>query len=439
MKKFKNKSAGHLSSNLNNKSKNYKVIFNNHTTTNKNISSANISNNINLFENKKIHKDANKIKERLLFTQRSINLNKKHSIKNLNIKKKTSNIFEKEKDTERDSNSQLYINNSKNSFQKYFSENSFTKILTQKTYLNNNNSNNTQSDNSLRLSESDKFLLQFNQIKENYEKKILNYQSEIKSLLQRNDKLEELVLKLKDTLDRANEIFPDFLEQLINRNGCKNNYSIDSMVSKGEDPISILENTLKNKKSIIDYEKKNKILIEENEKLKKNIEVLNNNMQKFEKEINEYKKAIMELRTENHQNIFQINTLTDEIQQKCEEKKIIEEKILQSNNIKKECDLLINDLKTKLEGMAIENKDLKSKNKEIIDDNKNFKILIDKINKDYENKNDFQERELNKLNKELINKKNIIIKINKKNEKILIENKNFKEEIINLNNELNIL
>ena len=147
----------------------------------------------------------------------------------------------------------------------------------------------------------------------------------------------------------------------------------------------------------------------------------------------------MELRTENHQNIFQINTLTDEIQQKCEEKKIIEEKILQSNNIKKECDLLINDLKTKLEGMAIENKDLKSKNKAIIDDNKNLKIIIDKINKDYENKNDFQERELNKLNEELINKKNIIIQINKTNEKILIENKNFNEEIINLNNQLNIL
>ena len=47
-------------------------------------------------------------------------------------------------------------------------------------------------------------------------KKLVKDDVEIKNLLDRNDKLEELVLKLKETLDRANEMFPDFLEQLVN-------------------------------------------------------------------------------------------------------------------------------------------------------------------------------------------------------------------------------
>ena len=432
MKKFKNKSVGHFSSNSNNK--NPKIYCNNNTTSNKNISSSNINSNINFYDNKKNHNDLKKIKEKLLYPQRSINLNKKCSSKYLNIKKQTSNITEKEKDTDRDNSAQLHINiNNKNNTQKYSHENAITRISIQKTNSDNNNSNNVQSDNSLRISGNEKIFVQFSQIKENYEKKIFNYQLEIQSLLQRNDKLEELVLKLKDTLDKANEIFPDFLEQLINNNNSKNN---NSMVSEGEDPISILENTLKNKKNNNDFEKKNDMLTEENEKLMKSIEILNNNIQKLESEINDYKKAIMELRTENYQNIFQINTLTDEIQQKCEEKKIVEEKILQSNNIKKECDLLINDLKIKLEEKIIENNGFKSKNETLIEENKNLKVLINENVKDYENKFDYQEKELNKLNEDLINKKNIIIQINKTNEKLLSENKHFSEEIVNLNQQI---
>ena len=438
MKKPKNKSIGHFSSNSNNKNKNQKIFFNNNTT--KNTSSTNTNNNINFYENKKTHKDVNIIKEKLLFSHRGTNLSKKHSTKNLNIKKQTPNISEKEKNIDKDRNSQLHTNNNiKNNTQKYYYENPFTAASIQKSTSNNNintnNSNNFQSENSLRISENDKFLLQLNQIKENYEKKIFNYQLEIQSLLQRNDKLEELVLKLKDTLDRANEIFPDFLEQLINTNN-NNSKNDNSMVSEGEDPISVLGNTLKSTKNITDFEQKNNILVEENEKLMKNVEVLNNNIQKLEKEINDYKKTVLELRTENHQNIFQINTLTEEIQQKCVEKKIIEEKILQSNNTKKELDLLINDLKTKLEEINNNNNELKSKNEIIVDENKNLKIQIDNIVKDYENKFDFQEKELNKLNEDLINKKNIITQINKTNDKILSENKNFNEKIINLNQQI---
>ena len=439
MKKPKNKSIGHFSSNSNNKNKNQKIFFNNNTT--KNTSSTNTNNNINFYENKKTHKDVNIIKEKLLFSHRGTNLSKKHSTKNLNIKKQTPNISEKEKNIDKERNSQLHTNNNniKNNTQKYYYENPFTAASIQKSTSNNNintnNSNNFQSENSLRISENDKFLLQLNQIKENYEKKIFNYQLEIQSLLQRNDKLEELVLKLKDTLDRANEIFPDFLEQLINTNN-NNSKNDNSMVSEGEDPISVLGNTLKSTKNITDFEQKNNILVEENEKLIKNVEVLNNNIQKLEKEINDYKKTVLELRTENHQNIFQINTLTEEIQQKCVEKKIIEEKILQSNNTKKELDLLINDLKTKLEEINNKNNELKSKNEIIVDENKNLKIQIDNIVKDYENKFDFQEKELNKLNEDLINKKNIITQINKTNDKILSENKNFNEKIINLNQQI---
>ena len=51
------------------------------------------------------------------------------------------------------------------------------------------------------------------------------------------------------------------------------------MVSEGEDPISVLGNTLKSTKNITDFEQKNNILVEENEKLIKNVEVLNNNIQ----------------------------------------------------------------------------------------------------------------------------------------------------------------
>ena len=58
--------------------------------------------------------------------------------------------------------------------------------------------------------------------------------------------MEDLVLKLKDTLDRANEVFPNFLMQLSNNannidnnNNEQNNKKNQLMVSVGEDPINL--------------------------------------------------------------------------------------------------------------------------------------------------------------------------------------------------------
>jgi hypothetical protein len=73
--------------------------------------------------------------------------------------------------------------------------------------MNNNNNNNTKLNN-------ERILLKIKKLQERYEKKICKDDMEIKVLLERNDKLEELVLKLKVSLERANEMFPDFLEQL---------------------------------------------------------------------------------------------------------------------------------------------------------------------------------------------------------------------------------
>ena len=93
-------------------------------------------------------------------------------------------------------------------------------------------------------------------IEEKYEKKLNKYHNKIKDLKDHNSKLEDLVLKLKDTLDRANEVFPNFLMQISNNNNNENNNdnnnnkqnninNLDNkkdnplMVSVGEDPINI--------------------------------------------------------------------------------------------------------------------------------------------------------------------------------------------------------
>ena len=89
---------------------------------------------------------------------------------------------------------------------------------------------------------------------EKLEKKNNKYHEKIKALKEHNSKLEDLVLKLKDTLDRANEVFPNFLMQLSNNNNNINmNNNVENnnsnninkekkenplMVSVGEDPIN---------------------------------------------------------------------------------------------------------------------------------------------------------------------------------------------------------
>ena len=79
-------------------------------------------------------------------------------------------------------------------------------LLTNHSNIQNNNINHP---NNFNIDE--KILLKLHKIKLKYKKKLENDTLEIKSLTEKNDKLEELVCKLKDTLDRANDMFPDFL------------------------------------------------------------------------------------------------------------------------------------------------------------------------------------------------------------------------------------
>ena len=131
---------------------------------------------------------------------------------------------------------------------------------------------------------------QIKKIEEKYEKKINKYHDKIKALKEHNTKLEDLVLKLKDTLDRANEVFPNFLMQLSNNNNNSNtikeknnNNNNESkknnplMVSVGEDPININQDNNSNEKHIK--------IMEENRQLgAKNLE-LKNVLIQYEEEI----------------------------------------------------------------------------------------------------------------------------------------------------------
>ena len=113
-------------------------------------------------------------------------------------------------------------------------------LSTQNENINNNN---------IDILSNEKILLKLKKIQEQYENKISKDDKEIKVLLERNDKLEELVLKLKETLDRANEMFPDFLEQLINskeeRERETNRTNISNMERRIEEQINIMKTKLK--------------------------------------------------------------------------------------------------------------------------------------------------------------------------------------------------
>ena len=126
-------------------------------------------------------------------------------------------------------------------------------------------------------------------IEEKYEKKINKYHDKIKALKEHNTKLEDLVLKLKDTLDRANEVFPNFLMQLANNNdnnGSPNNNNDNKkenplMVSVGEDPINYMNSNDSNEQHIK--------IMEENRQLgAENLE-LKNVISQYEEEIENMK------------------------------------------------------------------------------------------------------------------------------------------------------
>ena len=335
---------------------------------------------------------SSKIKDKLFLSQTSVDRNLKFSNKSSSLKKQNSNFFEKD----RESNNLTRINNT----QKYFYEKNPFKLASIKSISKNSNLNSIQSDTSNRTTENEtteKFLQYIRQIQDNYDKEILKKDQEIKNLLERNDKLEELVLKLKDTLDNANEIFPEFLEQIIKTNNntrnSKNNYS---MISEGIDPISIIDNN-------------------KNTKMDDEINIL-------QKKIEEYEKKITNLIEDQHQYIFQINTLSEEVQQKCEEIKILDEKIKVGDNVKKENGLLIKNLKTELEKMAVENNDNKNNLEKEKSENQNLTLLIESLTKDHEEKFNNQEMKYDQINENYS-------KIKKEYERILKENKTLNGQI----------
>ena len=220
-------------------------------------------------------------------------------------------------------------------------------------------------------------------MEEKYEKKINKYHEKIKALKAHNVKLEDLVLKLKDTLDRANEVFPNFLMQISsNNNGNKldnlNNTEKAKenplMVSVGEDPINLpalegekngqnlkiidenkqlgaenleLKNALvhleeeiekiKNERNMVgnDFDNKLKLMQEEFENTnKKNEEILNKKIKEYnediikkKKEIDTYIIEINKLKNENSQYLIQITTFKEKTQQLMEEVAVMEEQI----------------------------------------------------------------------------------------------------------------
>ena len=200
-------------------------------------------------------------------------------------------------------------------------------------------------------------------MEEKYEKKINKYHEKIKALKAHNVKLEDLVLKLKDTLDRANEVFPNFLMQISNNNNENQTDNINNtgktkgnplMVSVGEDPINLpnlegekngqnlkiidenrqlgaenleLKNALvqleeeiekiKNERNMVgnDFDNKLKLMQEEFESTnKKNEEILNKKIKEYNEDIIKKKKEIdtyiienNKLKNENHQYLIQIS------------------------------------------------------------------------------------------------------------------------------------
>ena len=128
------------------------------------------------------------------------------------------------------------------------------ELITNRNYTYNNNNNNDLKEkyNPYPINIDEKIILKIRRLKLKYEKKLENDTLEIKSLTEKNDKLEELVLKLKNTLDKANEIFPDFLEQIIST---KTERERESNKSNDFDNLKNdnikLKNELKSKMTII--------------------------------------------------------------------------------------------------------------------------------------------------------------------------------------------
>ena len=299
--------------------------------------------------------------------------------------------------------------------------------------LTNNNNITSNNNNSNIFNIDDKILLRIHKIKLKYEKKLQNDTLEIKSLLEKNDKLEELVFKLKETLDKANNIFPNFLEQIINT---KSEKERESNRTYDIDYIKEENNKLKNENNKIknEFNQKIELLLKEikNKQIKKD-ELYNQKLEKLNNELNTKNSEIKN-------NINIINDLNNRIKENKKEEEKNEE--------------IIKDMKMEIEKLIIENNEIRNNLKQKEEDlnrvhesnielNKNFNII--KSNSENEIKNikeksnkdiDIKNKENKKLN-EIINDQEKVINelkviIHKNNDKIIEysqKNNNLKEEL----------
>ena len=188
----------------------------------------------------------------------------------------------------------------------------------------------------------------FNEIQKLGENKTRDFKllEEITLLDKKNKFLEEYVFKLKNALDKANVLFPNFLEQLQKGNNNINNNEDKIIKKNNENNINKIcltkENDIENRNGI---EMKN--LIEENKKLNNRIRDLNNEIDKLRymkegpkinesiltnkmddclrnnnriieenKKLKEYINKIDELQNNNENYLFEINRLNEIIKQK---------------------------------------------------------------------------------------------------------------------------
>ena len=300
-------------------------------------------------------------------------------------------------------------------------------LLTNHSNIQNNNINHP---NNFNIDE--KILLKLHKIKLKYKKKLENDTLEIKSLTEKNDKLEELVCKLKDTLDRANDMFPDFLEQII---------TTKSEKEKESNRISDIDyNSIKNENSKIKSELN--IKISEIKNNLKQINDLNNNIEERKKQEEKNELLIKELKNENESLIIENSGIKNELKHMNEE----HDKEKQKNN---ELNNNLNNIrnnyenKIKIINEIIEYSQKNNNLKEEIDKiNWINKSKLEQINKEIEelSKNYVQKVEtFNELEKNYISlKTNILNDIN--NIKENIENKNTKqiqEELNQVNDKIN--
>ncbi len=201
----------------------------------KKLNTKSSANNIKKPNNKKFFPESSSNKKSRDFLQQKI----KHNIfKNEKKNKETKRYsYSKEREKEKEkiklpikkrikcfNENQLLLNinnvnnTNNNNIYNINNTNNNTNINSKKELITNRNNtynNSYNNDNPNQINMDEKILLKIHRLKLKYEKKLKNDTLEIKSLTEKNDKLEELVLKLKNTLDKANEIFPDFLEQII--------------------------------------------------------------------------------------------------------------------------------------------------------------------------------------------------------------------------------